>query len=186
MKYVLETDRLLLRPLEETDVQPMYDIICSHPDMNYFMPWDTPEDISETKGFFVARQDEQERGGAAVWGIFMQNNLIGIISLDDIIRMRMGWRVDTAELGYWLNPDLHGKGIMTEAAKAVLEYGFLHLGLHRISVSHIAQNNASAKVIEKLGFRKVGDLKNYYFFDGKWWDNCNYEIIIDDWKKIYS
>jgi len=61
-----------------------------------------------------------------------------------------------AELGHWIAPPLHGRGYMTEAARAVVDAAFTQLALHKVVVGCLAENVRSQRVIEKLGFRFVG------------------------------
>ena len=65
----------------------------------------------------------------------------------------------SAELGYWVAVEHWGRGIATEASRALLEYGFGEMGLHRIQARHLARNAASGRVMEKLGMRREGVLR---------------------------
>ena len=81
--------------------------------------------------------------------------LLGAISLIIELQHRK------AELGYWIGIPFWGHGYATEAARAVLEYGFGPLGLNRIEAHYLAQNPASGKVMEKLGMQREGVLRQY-------------------------
>ncbi len=87
-----------------------------------------------------------------------------------------------ADLGYELNPEFWGHGYASEAARAMVEYGFTKLGVHRIWSWCIADNVASARVLEKLGMRQEGRLRENEFFKGRWWDTLVYAILEPEWR----
>ena len=184
MNYVLETERLLLRPLEEQDLESMFGVIKNNPNLPYYMTWEPHKDLSETIEHYKITKKRQDEGELVRWGIFLENQFIGIISLEGIERFCRKWKTGKAELGYWLDPEFHKQGIMTEAGTVVLGFGFSQLDLHKITVGCVLENEASKKVIEKLGFRLVGTEKDHHFYDGRWWDHPRYEMIINDWKKL--
>jgi ribosomal-protein-alanine N-acetyltransferase len=82
-----------------------------------------------------------------------------------------------AELGYDLNPAFWGKGIMTEALTAVIQYGFDHMGLHRIEVLIPRQNKRSQSLVRRLGFRKEGVLRDHYFVEGRFSDDVIFSLL---------
>jgi ribosomal-protein-alanine N-acetyltransferase len=83
----------------------------------------------------------------------------------------------TAELGYWLALPYWGRGIVTAAVRAMVEYGFRELGLHRVFAEPYAGNAASARVLEKAGFTLEGRLRASAFKDGKILDQLLYAIV---------
>ena len=86
------------------------------------------------------------------------------------------------DIGYELDPGHWGNGYATEAARAVVQFGFSELKLHRISAWCIADNTASARVLEKLGMRQEGRLRDHQYFKGRWWDTLLYGILYDEWR----
>lgn len=85
----------------------------------------------------------------------------------------------TAELGYWLGEPFWGKGIMTEAVKAICEYAFQELGLYRISATPYITNPASARVLEKAGFVREGILRSSAVKEGRVLDQLMYALVSD-------
>jgi len=92
---------------------------------------------------------------------------IGLMPGDDVNRF-------TAELGYWLAEPFWGKGIMTKAIRALSEYAFEELGLHRIFAEPYTTNAASARVLEKSGFTLEGVIRAAVFKDGRILDQYLY------------
>ena len=87
-----------------------------------------------------------------------------------------------AELGYELDSRYWGKGYGTEAAGALLAFGFNGLGLHRIYAQCIAENIASARVLEKNGLRLEGHFRENEWMKGRWWDTLHYAILDHEWQ----
>lgn len=87
-----------------------------------------------------------------------------------------------AELGYWIGVRWWGRGYATEAARLVIAWGFAHLRLHRITARHFASNPASGRVLEKLGMRREGLLREHYFKEGRGFEDAVlYGLLLGDW-----
>jgi [ribosomal protein S5]-alanine N-acetyltransferase len=87
-----------------------------------------------------------------------------------------------ADIGYELNPKHWNNGFATEAASAIADFGFSHFGVHRIWADCIAENTGSAHVLEKLGMKLEGRLREHKYFKGRWWDTLMYAILADEWE----
>ncbi|OGO50978.1 MAG: GNAT family N-acetyltransferase [Chloroflexi bacterium RBG_16_68_14] len=87
-----------------------------------------------------------------------------------------------ADIGYELAPECWGRGYATEAARAMVDFGFRELELHRISSWCIADNVASARVLERLGLRQEGRLRENEYFKDRWWDTLLYGLLRSQWK----
>jgi RimJ/RimL family protein N-acetyltransferase len=84
-------------------------------------------------------------------------------------------------IGYELAPGYWGCGYATEAARAMLAFGFDGLGLHRIWAECVADNVASAHVLQKLGMRCEAHLREHEHFKGRWWDSLVYAMLDHEW-----
>jgi RimJ/RimL family protein N-acetyltransferase len=85
-------------------------------------------------------------------------------------------RFNRAEIGYWIAEPFWGKGIATEATKAIIEFGFKDLGLNKLTSSHLSKNPASGKVMQKSGMIKEGELKKHILKDEIYHDLVVYGI----------
>jgi RimJ/RimL family protein N-acetyltransferase len=90
--------------------------------------------------------------------------------------------VPQADVGYEINPKYWGQGFATEAAIPMMDIGFNSLGVYRLWSQCIAENRASARVLEKLGMRLEGRLRQHEFFKGRYWDTLIYAILVDEWR----
>jgi len=89
-----------------------------------------------------------------------------------------------ADIGYEIAPDLWGQGLATEAARALLAFGFDDLNVHRIWARCVAGNAASARVMEKVGMQYEGRMRENEWFKGRWWDTLIYGILEQEWRVI--
>ena len=85
------------------------------------------------------------------------------------------------DIGYELNPEYWGRGYATAAARAVVAFGFEDLGLHRVSSWCNADNLASAHVLERIGMRQEGRLRENRQYKGRRWDTLLYGMLKDEW-----
>jgi ribosomal-protein-alanine N-acetyltransferase len=180
LDLVLVTARLRLRPFEDTDVDDLWPFV-SDPELPRMMSWLAHTDRGQTLAFIAWTREAFARGSNVAWAIEVDGRAMGCIGLDGIQYAQRAWRVDHAELGYWIAPPLSGKGLMTEAAQAVVRCGFEALGLHKINVRCVVENTGSRRVIEKLGFRLIGQLEDDVWRDGRWWSVLSYELTASEW-----
>ncbi|MFB6436142.1 GNAT family N-acetyltransferase [Streptomyces sp. NPDC056411] len=85
-------------------------------------------------------------------------------------------------IGYVFHPDHSGHGYATEASRALLKLGFEELGLHRIQAELDGRNTASARLLERLGMRREGHLRENEFLDGEWTDEVIYALLAREWR----
>ncbi|ASN81509.1 GNAT family N-acetyltransferase [Deinococcus ficus] len=172
----LVTRRLRLRPFREADAADVHTLL-SHPGVAAGMlsiPSPYPAGLALT--WIRSRPAAAEEGRAYSWAITPQDGaaLLGSVTLSpDPGQGR-------AELGYWIGVPFWGQGHATEAVAAVLAFGFGSLGLHRIHATVFPRNAASARVLEKSGFRREGLLRGYARKDGAFEDLVMYARLRTD------
>jgi ribosomal-protein-alanine N-acetyltransferase len=86
-----------------------------------------------------------------------------------------------ANIGYELAPAYWRRGFASEAARALVDFGFRELGLHRITAGCIADNVGSVRVLEGAGLRLEGRLRDHHYFRGRWWDELLYAVLEPEW-----
>ena len=89
-----------------------------------------------------------------------------------------------AELGYWIGVPYWNQGYATEAAASVLTYGFETLGMNRIAAQHLSRNPASGRVMQKLGMRHEGTLRQATIKWGVFEDLEVYSILREEWDSM--
>ena len=185
LDLAIETERLRLRPFRSEDLDDIWPVV-SDPEFPKLMSWSAHTERAQAAGFIDATGASLADGTGATWAIEQGGHVIGCVALEDIAWTVRAWRVDRAELGYWLAPAHWGKGLMTEAADAAVRFGFHTIGLHKITVGCIAENTASRRVIEKLGFRFVGRQEDHVWRDGRWWSRLRYELTAGEWPDVHT
>lgn len=148
---VLETERLILRRIEESDYLDMYDY-SRREDVTRYLLWSPHPSPDYTRGYVHSLRHQYRNGEFYDWAIILRGGgMIGTVGFT-----RLDPQNNCGELGYVISPRYHGKGIATEAASVVLRFGFQRLGLNRIEARYMAENLASRRVMEKLGMRFEG------------------------------
>lgn len=148
---VLMTQRLSLRRLVENDRELVF-LLRSDDRVNFFINRAKPNSIADALEFITARNKNADEGVSIQWAISLKGSpdLIGTVCL---------WNFSsdekTAELGYELHPDFHGKGLMNEAAGVVIKYGSDSLHLNNIEAFTHRDNNRSTKLLKKNGFKLI-------------------------------
>lgn len=175
----LETERLILRDFVKDDWQ---EVLAYQSDPLYlrYNDWTerTPEAGQEFIEMFINHQRQEPRIKFQLAVVLKSNNqLIGNcgVRMDDVNSRE-------ADIGYELDPKHWNHGYATEAARAIVDFGFSHFGVHRIWASCVAENIGSARVLEKLGMQLEGHLREHKYFKGRWWDTLMYAVIVDEWE----
>ena len=171
----LVTPRLVLRPPRTTDVTEIRRLLRANHE--HLKPWnpappsgEDPSSITEVSKTVLRQRREWKIGRGYVFMVAEREHagtFIGKIALSGIMRGAMYG----AYLGYWMAEDTQGRGYVTEALGAVLDYGFGPAGLHRIQAAIMPRNARSLRVIEKLGFRREGYAERYLQIAGTWEDH---------------
>lgn len=169
----LETERLFLRRVDSNDLKEIF-ALRSNPETMKYIPRPlvkTDEDALEHIAMIDSKIDSNE---GINWAITLKDNpkLIGVIG-----HYRIKPENYRAELGYMLLPEYHGKGIVSEAVKEAVKYGFQVMKLNSLEAIIDPDNYASAKVLEKNGFVKEAHLKEYEFYEGRFLDTVIYSIL---------
>jgi RimJ/RimL family protein N-acetyltransferase len=185
LPLVIETNRLRLRPFVDADVDAIWPVV-SDPTFPKYMSWSAHTRREETLEFIRRINEGIAKGTGITWAIEHEGHVIGCVGLDGIQWQLRAWRVDRAELGYWIATAWWNKGMMTEAATAVVRTAFDVVGLHKITVGCFAENDASRRVIEKVGFRYIGRLDDDVWRDGRWWSHLRYELTAPEWPDVHT
>jgi RimJ/RimL family protein N-acetyltransferase len=175
----LETERLILRDFVEDDWQRVLEY-QSDPLYLRYNKWTerTPEAVQEFVGWFLDQQQQNPR---------IKFQLAVVLKSNNLLIGNCGVRLDEsgeteANIGYEFDPKQWHHGYATEAAHAIVDFGFRHFGVHRIWADLVADNLGSAHVLEKLGMQLEGRLRDKAHFKGRWWDELIYAILSEEWE----
>jgi len=174
---VIHSQRLLLRPLQPGDVDALFAIFGDPEVMRW---WSTPPWTDSEPGAAMVARD-QGSGPDADWlrlGLVRRadDRLLGTCTLFDHQP-----RSRRCELGYALARQAWGQGLMHEALTALLDHGFGALNLNRVEADIDPRNIASARTLERLGFRPEGLLRERWIVGGEVSDSALYGLLRRDW-----
>lgn len=169
--HKLQTKRLLLRPLTLADTEDLYEI-SSHEKVTMMTGYSTHQTLADTEQAIAHYFMKRPLGK---YGIELRTTgkLIGTIDL----RLT---GPNSGELGYQMNPNYQRKGYTFEAAETLLEFGFEKLHLHRLTAKCLAFNLPSQALLEKLGMKKEGVLRQAEKRNGKYVDMYLFSRLKED------
>ncbi len=171
------TERLTLRRFVIDDYKDMF-TFASNPEVVKYLSYKPHESPEHTRALLESWVKGYESNQTYNWAIEYEGKLVGSISVVEIdnrcFSCHLGWQLD---IPYW------NKGIMTEAAKAVVDYLFSNVGFDRISSGCDKRNIGSYKVMEKVGMKHEGTLRRFYHQkDGSVGDKRLYAILKEEWE----
>jgi ribosomal-protein-alanine N-acetyltransferase len=173
----LETERLLLRKLSLEDAGDLF-AYASDPEVARYTTWEAHKTIDDSRTVLSQWVDLYATGQVAPWGVVHKGDakLIGTCGF-------VSWapRHARAEVAYALSRPYWGKGYTTEAVRAVIAFGFNTKGLNRIEARCDIPNIASARVMEKVGMKFEGVLRQQLFVKGVYVDLKMYSILRTEW-----
>lgn len=166
-----------VRLLRADDADSVYDLtIRNRESLAPWMSWiDRVIDVSDTYAFLRSAEREAYEHTAFKAGIWRHGTLVGCMDLHDI-----DWTNGHARIGYWLDKDHTGHGIMTRAVHLLTEYAFEALDLHRIEIHVATENHRSRRIPERLSFTLEGELRQVQRLRGAYYDHALYALLRDD------
>ncbi|MEY9969718.1 ribosomal-protein-alanine N-acetyltransferase [Lysinibacillus sp. RC46] len=167
----IKTKRLLIREFEVQDWQAVYEY-TSNPNVMKYIPEGVFNE-EEAKKFVSENRGEKAKYFPII--LVSENIVIGHI----VFHQYFGDH--TYEIGWVLNPNYYNNGYASEAAKAVLDYGFKEKKLHRIIATCQPENIPSYRVMEKIGMRREGYFKKCIPNGDEWWDEYYYAVLDEEW-----
>ena len=176
MNFELQTERLILKPPTEKDVDVLFKLMSDN-SITTFLTGEAHKNIETTKSVIQSLIHSQKQGRGFHWCIRCNNKIIGLVSLIDVKRTFRTWTYNRCELSYWISSDYQGKGFATEASRDVVNFGFSNLNFHKIIIAHAAENVESKSICKKLGFTQYALEHDAFEKNGKWHDLIWYARI---------
>ena len=173
----LETERLILRKIQEDDAEDVFGY-AKNPEVAKYTTWEAHKSLKDTKiyiNWVIGRYKNDETGD---WVIQLKETgkIIGSLGF-----AQLDLHNSCGSIGYALGKEYWGRGIATEAVKRLIQFGFEEMELNRIDAVHIPENEASGKVMQKSGMKYEGLIRQKLFAKGIFWDVKQYSITKDEW-----
>ena len=179
----IETDRLTIRRMQDRDLRNFLEYE-SHPDHCRYLSRG-PYTDDQARDFIAVARDLPlgAEGQYHHLSIELRSTakMIGSVCVKVVSQAhRQG------DVGWFLHPGYQGQGLATEASRALLEFAFTKLDLHRITAHCDAQNTRSRLMMERLGMRREGFYRQIAYFDEVWHDQYSYAILAAEWTRAES
>ncbi len=170
-------DRVVLRLRDESHAKETYWLIKKNDE--HLRPWmrwiDSVESVKDSMANIEANIEDWELKTDLHLGVFRDELLVGMVSLHNI-----NYLMHTAAIGYWLDEDNVGRGIITDAVKMMIRYAFDDLAINRIEIRAAVGNVKSRAIPERLGFRQEGILRQAECVNGIFMDMAVYGLLKQD------
>ena len=180
----IEGERVVLRPLGESDAQPLFEVIDDSRDfLSEHLPW--PEECSIVEDVLSRIESwemQAQMANGACWGIFEKTQNGKKVELKVAGCITLGWvqwKHRSATIGYWLGKDFCGRGLATEALLLVAGEAFA-MGLNRLEVSASVHNPKSIAVARRAGFQEEGLCREYERIHGHFEDHVRFSLLAKD------
>lgn len=170
---------LVMRPLKRSDRDQWRAVRTAN--SRWLSPWEatTPAVPGQVRaggmtfGQYVAAQNRSAKDGEALpFALVVDGQLVGQLSVSSIYYGSLRG----ASIGYWVSESVAGRGIVPTAVAMAVDYCFFELHLHRIEINIRPENQASLRVVEKLGLRDEGVRRAFLHINGQWADHRTFAI----------
>jgi ribosomal-protein-alanine N-acetyltransferase len=175
----LYTKSLILRKITLEDAQDVFEY-AKDLEVTRFVTWEPHKSIDDSINFLKLVIKKYENNEPSDWGIIYKENskLIGTCGYVSLDKANY-----SAEIGYALSREYWGKGLMTEVVKEVIKFGFEKMNLNRIYARCFVKNIGSQKVLEKVGMKFEGILREQVLIKGTFRDMKIYSILRKEYYK---
>jgi len=176
----LSSGEVTVRPLAQADARAWRE--ARRRNAAWLRPWDAtvpPGADARPTSFraLVRRLHRQARAGTTYpFAIDVAGRFAGQVTVNNIVR----GSAQFASVGYWLDQEHAGRGVMPLAVAMVIDHCFSTAGLHRIEIAIRPENSNSLRVVEKLGVREVGYAPKFLHIDGAWRDHRLYAVTVEE------
>ncbi|WP_300626881.1 GNAT family protein [Pseudomonas sp.] len=176
----LLTPRLLLQALEAEQAETLFKLANGPNIADNTANVPSPYTLETAQAFIDGMQEKYRVGDLLSLGMQARasGELIGIVSL------RLNARHNHGHLGGWVAAHCRNQGYAAEAATAVMDFGFAELGLHRVGSQCFGRNKESARVMQKIGLRYEGCMREAFLKNGVYEDLLGFAIVRDDWERL--
>jgi ribosomal-protein-alanine N-acetyltransferase len=175
MQPELRTARLVLRPFAASDAKDVQRLAGDHDIAAVTIAIPHPYEDGMAEAWIATHPLDFERDVAVNFAVTVQGTLIGAMGL------RYEMQHKRAEMGYWIGKPFWHQGYATEAARALLAYGFRDAGLNKVYAHHMGCNPASGRVMQKIGMKYEGLMRQHVLKWGVYQDVHAYGALAPEW-----
>lgn len=176
----LTSGEVTLRPLAVSDKDAW--VSARQRNAAWLVPWDATvppggDPRPATFRQLVRRLDRMARAGTTYpFAVEVGGHFAGQLTVNNIVR----GSAQFCSMGYWLDRDFAGRGVMPRAVAMAIDHCLFTAGLHRVEIAIRPENSNSLRVVEKLGIREIGYAPRYLHIDGAWRDHRLYAVTVEE------
>ncbi|MFI9260668.1 GNAT family N-acetyltransferase [Streptomyces sioyaensis] len=178
--YPIRTERLDLRPVAQDDFTAIH-AYQRIPEVCRYLYWGPLDEAGSRASVTTKTTRTTLRESGDILQLAVVVRATGVL-VGDVTFVWSSREHRQGGIGYVFHPDHAGHGYATEASRALLQLGFEVLQLHRIQAELDGRNTASARLLERLGMRREGHLRENEFLDGEWADEVIYAMLAREWR----
>jgi ribosomal-protein-serine acetyltransferase len=174
-------DGVCVKLLEERHAPEVFTVVeRERTYLRHWLPWvDLTTEVEFTLNFIRTSLERFASNDGFSAGIWSGTEFIGGIGTH-----KMDWLNRRVEIGYWIAQGFQGRGIVTDACRAVIDHAFLELKLNRVEIHCAAGNEKSCAIPQRLGFQWEGLLREAQLLNGEYQDIHVYGMLARDWTKL--
>ncbi|NGZ76194.1 GNAT family N-acetyltransferase [Saccharibacillus alkalitolerans] len=171
-------ESVMLKPLRSGHARELFELIeSSRHTLRPWMPWTQQmQGVAEAEEFIANAARLYADNDAITAGLWEYDRLAGVIGFHEI-----NWSSRSAQIGYWLGASFEGRGLISLAARAFIDYAFVELDLNRIEIRCATSNRRSRAVPERLGFLLEGMLRQAEKLEDGYADHAVYGMLAEEW-----
>jgi len=168
-----------LRLLEVSHARELFGLTdSSREHLRKWLPWvDKNKKVEDSRKFIEQTRKQLAQNQGIQAGIWYRGNLAGVIG-----QHKIDWGNKITSIGYWLGKEYEGKGLVTLACGALINYSFEELDLNRVEILCATENSKSRAIPERLGFEKEGIIREREWVNDRYVDHVVYGMLAGDWR----
>ena len=178
----LSTNRLIIRDPLPTDIEAWHRLLSDPKTMYYLQDIMTHSLEESQKNLETAIMEAQNPNRTKYFFAIEDKETGAFIGTTGYTVSRVTPVGKAVGVGYFILPEYHGKGIMTEVLREVIRFAFEEDGVYRLETGCITENRASERVMKKCGFIKEAERKSYVWHDGRLKDRVEYRLLREEWE----
>ena len=169
-----------LRLFAEKDAEEILELVRkNYKHLRPFLHWVAEDYSLETAQSFVGQtQKALDENTGQTFGIFQCEKIVGVIGF-----VNFNWQSRRTEIGYWIDKNCEGKGVVTESCKVLITYAFEELAMNRIEIHCATENIRSRAIPERLNFKLDGVLRESEWRHTRFFDMAIYSMLAKEWRQ---
>ena len=177
----IKTERLLIRDHIEEDLVAMHELLSNEKTM-FYLPGIMKRRIEDSEeSLQVSISEAKSINRSKYFFAILDRKTNGYIGEIGFTKKQESASGNVMDLGYFIKEEYWGKGIVTEASKAVINYAFNNLNTIKIVAGCVVDNKGSERVMQKLGMIKEAEFKNHVLLDNRFYDRVEYRFLKEEW-----